>query len=179
MAKTARTKTTAANLPVPQDRNEAAATVSAIGELTRQLTRMETDMNDAISAVKELYEAKAAPVKLAIAEKTDGLSIWAEANRAKLTGGEKTKTVDLGTGVLRWRLRPPSVSISKVTDTLERIRALGLLQFIRIKEEIDKEAMLREPDLARTIAGVRIGSPGEDFIVETFEAQLSSDVAGA
>ena len=98
---------------------------------------------------------------------------------AALTGGDKTKTVDLGTGVLKWRFRPPSVRILKAEDVIARLKALALGRFVRTKEEVDKEAMLKEPQVARTVAGVSIGSGGEDFIVEPFEAELAAEPANA
>lgn len=171
----AKSKTLGANFPVPQSREEAAATVVAIGEINRSIQRLEADMNDELAAIKEAYEATAMPMREAAVEKTEGLKMWAEANRTKLTGGDKTKTVDLGTGVLRWRQRPPAVRISKMQDVMERLRTLGLGRFLREKVEIDKEAMLKEPDVARTIAGVSIGSAGEDFIIEPYEAALSAE----
>ena len=87
--------------------------------------------------------------------------------------GDKTKTVDLGAGIIKWRLRPPSVRLTKVEDIIERIKALRLRRFLRVSIEVDKEAMRKEPAVARTIAGVSIGSEGEDFIVEPFEAELA------
>lgn len=171
----ARTKTFGANLPVPQTREEAAATIVAIGELGRQHARIEADMNDELATSKQAYETIAAPLREAIEEKTEGLKMWAEANRSALTGGDKTKTVDLGTGVLRWRSRPASVRLSKIDDVLARLKSLGLTRFLRTKEEVDKEAMAREPELARTVAGVFIGSAGEDFIVEPYEAELAQE----
>lgn len=168
-----KTKTMGANLPVPQSREEAATMVRAIGDVSRERTRLETQMNDEIAAAKEEYEKAAAPLDEALKEKTEGLRIWAEANRSQLTGGDKTKTVDLGTGILKWRLRPPSVRLSKVEELIERLKKLGLQRFVRTKEEVNREAMQAEPDVARQVAGVSIGSAGEDFIVEPFEAELA------
>jgi len=173
-----RSKTHGANLPVPQSRDEAAATVTAIGNLNRELARLETGMNDALAQVKTRFEAMAEPHRTAVTEKTERLKIWAEANRQALTGGDKTKTVDLGTGLLKWRLRPPAVRLSKVDDVIERLKTLGLARFLRTKEEVNKEAMQAEPEVARTVAGVSIGSAGEDFIVEPFEARLADEQAG-
>ncbi len=171
----AKAKTFGANLPVPQSREEAASVVTAIGELNRKLARLQADMNDELAAVKERFEKEAEPHREALAGKTEGLKMWAEANRAALTAGDKTKTVDLGTGLIKWRLRPPMVRIAKTADVIERIKTLGLSRFLRVKEEVDKEAMLAEADVARTIAGVSIGSAGEDFIVEPFEAELAAE----
>lgn len=169
----ARNKTAGANLPVPQNRDDAAAAVTTIGDVGRQLKRLEADMNDELAKTKEAYEYLATPLRASIEEKTEGLKIWAEANRTALTGGDKTKTVDIGTGVLRWRLRPPSVRLLKIESILTSLRGLGLQRFVRTKEEVDKEAMLREPEVARMVPGVTIGSEGEDFIVEPFETALS------
>ncbi len=171
----AKAKVFGANLPVPQSREEAAATVRAIGELARHVTRIEADMNDELARIKQKGETDAASHKAALEEKTEGLKMWAEANRHVLTGGDRSKTVDLGTGVLKWRLRPPSVRLSKVEDVIERLKKLGLMRFLRTKEEVDKEAMQREPDVARTVAGVSVGSAGEDFIVEPYEAEISAE----
>ncbi len=171
----ARSKTIGANLPVPQSRDEAAATVTAIGDLNRTLARLEADMNDELAAIKTRFEKAAEPHRQALAEKTEGTKIWAEANRQALTGGDKTKTVDLGTGIIRWRMRPPSVRLIKVEDIIDRIKALGLTRFLRTKEEVNKDAMQAEPEVARTVQGVSIGSAGEDFIVEPFQAPLASE----
>ncbi|MCW5720408.1 MAG: hypothetical protein KIS86_04620 [Devosia sp.] len=51
----AKAKTLGTNLPVPQDRDEAAATITTIGELQRELTRIEADMNDRLAAIKETW----------------------------------------------------------------------------------------------------------------------------
>jgi|GEM_PF-1800630 len=40
-----------------------------------------------------------------------------------------------------------------------------------------KEAMLADPEKARMIAGISIGSEGEDFIAEPFEAEISAATA--
>lgn len=171
-----KTKTRAANLTVPQNRDEAAAAVRVIGELNRDIARITADMNDELAATKERFEKDAAPLRLRIETATEGLKMWAEANRTALTGGDKTKTVNLGTGEVKWRLRPPSVKIRGADAVINALRTLGLGRFIRIKEDVDKEAMLREADVARTVPGVSIGTDGEDFVVEPFEAELTAQV---
>jgi phage host-nuclease inhibitor protein Gam len=173
----AKSKTRGANLPVPQSLDEAAGVVRAIGDLNRNVARLEADMNDELAKVKERYEALAEPLRAAATGKTEGLKMWAEANRSALTGGDKSKTIDLGTGLVKWRLRPPSVRLSRMEEIIARLKMLGLTRFVRVKEEVNKEALLAEPEIAGTVAGVSIGSPGEDFIVEPFEAELSATAA--
>lgn len=171
--KPSKAKTRGANLPVPQSRDEAASMIAAVGDLSRALARIGADMNDELAAVKERYEAAAEPMRRALGDKIEGLRIWAEANRQALSGGRDIKTFDLGTGLIKWRDRPPAVSITKVKEVIARLKALGLHRFLRTKEEVNKEAMLAEPEVARQVAGVSIGSAGEDFVVEPYEAELA------
>ena len=160
------------NLPVPQSREEAAAHIRTIGDTTRAIARIEADMNDALARIKEEAEAKAAPFRDLVGRLTEGVRIWCDANRDALTDSGKRKFADLGTGKVEWRNLPPKVTIKGVEAVIGAIKTLGLSSFLRTKEEIDKEAMLREPDKARLVQGVSIGSEGETFAVEPFEAQI-------
>ena len=98
-----------------------------------------------------------------------GVQTWCEANRAELTKDGKTKTANLTTGEVRWRKRPPSVTIKGVDVVLETLQRLGLTRFIRVKNEPNKEAMLAEPEAVRGIAGISIVTGQEDFIVTPLE----------
>lgn len=170
----AKTKTRAVTAPVPQNRGEAASTVRRIGELDRELARREADMNDDLARIKEAVVSTAAPLVAERAGLVAGLQTWCEANRSVLTGGNKVKFADLGTGKIEWRTRPASVKgVPKdQAGMVARIKALGFLQFIRTKEEVDKEAMRADPDTARKVTGISVGSAGEDFAVEPFQVEL-------
>lgn len=172
MAK-AKTKTRGANLPVPQSRDEAAEAVRLIGQEGRELTRIQADMNDALARIKQEAEAKAAPIRESIETRTEGVKMWAEANRQALTSGGKVKHADLGTGMLRWKFLPPKVTLRDVEGILAKLKRRGLAQFIRVKEEINREAMLADPVVAQSIGGVTIGGDGEEFSIEPFAAELA------
>lgn len=180
MAK-AKTKTRGANLPVPQSREEAAAAVARIGALNREVTRIELAMSDEVAAIKASGEEKSGALKEQVEAATEGLKIWAEANRAQITNGHKTKTVDLGTGSISWRTAPNKVKgVPRAKEALAamiaQIKSLGLKQFVRTTEEINKEAMLADTVKAEKIPGIKIASDGESFEVEPFEV-VSGGVA--
>lgn len=172
-------KTRGANLPVPQNRDEAAEAVKTFGVVTRQIARIEHDLNDHIAEQKRIAEEAAAPLKEKAEALQEGLKIWAEANRDKITDGGKVKFADLGTGKISWRNRPAKVRLSKVEAVIAALKKLGLQRFIRTSEEVDKEAMLKETAAARLVPGVSIGSEGEDFYVEPFEVDLAAGKVGA
>ena len=168
-----KTKTKALSAPAAQSREEAQEMVARIGEISRELVRQEADLGDRLAAIKAEAETKAQPLKAELTRLHDAIQTWAEANREELTRQGRTKTVELTTGKVSWRNRPPKVSLRNVEGLIAYlVDELGG-QFIRTKREIDKEAMLADQALAKQLPGVSIKSAGEEFIVEPFDAQLA------
>ena len=176
MATKNRIKQAASAVYVPQSRDQVAAAIREIGELQRELTRVTADMNDELAAVKESYETEAEPRRQRVAALTQGVQIWCEASREALTLGGKTKTAVFTSGEICWRIRPPSVRITGQDAVLDILRRLGLTRFIREKQEVNKEAILNEPEELKHVPGIAI-SQGEDFVVTPFEAELSESAA--
>ena len=175
MTKTAKTKTAAA--PAAQTREEVERLIESIGADQRQLQRLEADLGDTLAAAKKAAEAKALPLKALIADSQDRVARWCEANRSDLTRAGKTKTVEFTTGTVSWRHRPPAVTLRGVDDIIDFLKnAKGGLSYLRVKEEVNKEALLASPQFAATVPGVKIGSAGEDFIVEPFGGDLTEGV---
>ena len=166
-----RIKTEAVDHWVPADRDQVNEAIAEIGRLQRERTRIETAMNDEQAAVKARHDAEAKPLGERISELHKGVSLWCEANRARLTQDGKVKFHDFATGQVKWRLRPPSIAIRGLEAVGAFLKQSGLERFLRIKQEIDKEALLREPDVAKTIPGVTI-SQREDFVVVPHESQI-------
>ncbi|SQD03507.1 phage host-nuclease inhibitor protein Gam [Escherichia coli] len=111
MAKPAKRIKSAAAAYVPQNRDAVITDIKRIGDLQREASRLETEMNDAIAEITEKFAARIAPIKTDIETLSKGVQGWCEANRDELTNGGKVKTANLVTGDVSWRVRPPSVSI--------------------------------------------------------------------
>ena len=150
-------------------REEVETAIKEVGDLQRELQRVATHQNDELAAITEKYAPQIADLQAQIKPLQKAIEIWCEANRAELTNNGKTKTGSFNTGEVHWRQRPPSVLIRKAEDVLERLRQLGLIRFIRTKEEPNKEAMLAEAELAATVTGVTIKKGVEDFVITPFE----------
>ena len=170
--KKTRIKQAASAVFVPQSRAQVADAISEMGMLQRELTRIAADMNDELSAVKESYEADAEPRRKRVEALTQGVQIWCEASRDALTQGGKTKTAVFTSGEVCWRNRPPSVRVTGKEAVLDVLRRLGLNRFIRENPEINKDAILNEPEALASVPGIAI-SQGEDFVVTPFEAELA------
>lgn len=168
MAK-AKPKTKARAIPAAQSRDEAENLIGRMGDLQRDLARIQANYGDEAARLKAEVEAVAIPLSEEIEDIRARVQGWCEANRNVLTQGGKVKFAALATGEVKWRLLPPKVSIRGVEAFLEECRRLGLTQFVRTKLEPNKEVMQAEAALARTLPGVTIGSEGEEFIVEPFQ----------
>lgn len=155
-----------------QTREEVEIAIKDIGDLQRELQRLATHQNDELAAITEKYAPKITALQEQMKPLQKAIEVWCEANRAELTQNGKTKTGSFNTGEVQWRQRPPSVSIRKADEVLARLRALGLTQFIRTKEEPNKEAMLAKPNIASTVTGITIKTAVEDFVIKPFEQEV-------
>ena len=170
MAKPSTTRLKAkAQVYVPQTRDEAAADIRKIGDLQRQFLRAQTAMNDEIAVITSASQPTLDEFKAQLTTLQEAVQVFCEANRAELTSDGKVKTANLITGEVSWRFNPPSVKISKVSAVLEMLERLNLARFIRTKAEINKDAILLEPETIRDLAGITIISGVEEFIITPFE----------
>jgi len=166
------TKTKAKATPwACQTKEQTQEAIHALGDAQRELTRLQTTINDQIATITDANKEQVEALKERIQTLVDGIHVWCEANRATLLVGGG-KEANLTTGIVKWRQRPPSVSIRSVDKVMDTLHALGLGRFIRSKDEPNKEAMLAEPQAVSGIAGINIIKGVEDFVIEPFEVEV-------
>ncbi|MDP3926181.1 MAG: host-nuclease inhibitor Gam family protein [Hydrogenophaga sp.] len=163
-------KAPAAAVPVPQSRADCAADIKKLGDAQRDFERTRAEMNDAIATITQRYQPSLEALDAQCQALAKGIQTWCEANRATLC--ENGKTANLVTGEVSWRQRPPSVRISGADSVIETLRRMQLERFVRTKDEVNKEAMLNEPDAVRGIAGISIVTGVEDFAVVPFAVDV-------
>lgn len=168
---TTRIKREAAAHPVPQTRDQVITLIARIGQHQRDRDRLEAAMNDELSAVRERWEAQAKPHALAIGELTKGIQLYCEAHRDELTRGGKTKTHTFASGEVKWRMRPPSVVVRGAEAVIEALKKARLGRFVRVKEEVNKDAVLADPEAVAAINGISLRQK-EDFVVQPWDTQL-------
>ena len=177
MAKSSKTRVkTTALVVAAQDKAEAAAHIRRIGDLTREVKRLSAEMGDKKAELEQEYRDLAAPHEAEIQALTASVQAFCEANRSELTQQGKTKTVDFVTGLVKWRVSPPSVKLTGTAAILAYMKEkTALARFIRVKEEINREAILNEAELFADgqVPGVRISSGVEDFVVEPTDPDLA------
>lgn len=144
------------------------AAFSQLAKLERRAADKAAKLKAKIDTLTAKHETDTAADAAEIARIRAGLAAYAEANREELTGG-KGKTVKLAAGCIKWRKTPAKVEITG--DAAEIIAALKrrrLSRFIRVKEEIDRAAVLKEAAAIKTpIDGLNITDGGETLSIET------------
>lgn len=163
-----------AQIDVPQNNGECAADIKQIGDLQRDLQREVTAMNDAIANVTAQYQPYIDAMNQQIEGLRKGVQAYCEANRSDLTNGGKVKTSNFVTGEVQWRKRPASLKITGVESVIKALKLLKLKDFIRTKEEINKEAILNEPKRVEGVAGIKIIKDVEDFVITPFEQEVKA-----
>ena len=166
------TRIKAKTLPaVPQSKNDCAAAIATLGDLTREFERERAEMNDAIADITKLHQPTLAALEERMQAIHAGVLAWCAAHRTELCGENDRlgKTANLVTGEVSWRIRPPSVTVRGLESVLDTLARMGMSRFIRTKSEVNKEAILNDPEAVRGIAGLTVVSGVEDFIVVPFE----------
>ena len=172
MATRIKSKTPAAT-HVPQSKTDCASDIKALGDLTRQFERSRGEMNDGIAHIAKSYQPVLEALETQMKALQTGIQTWCEANRASLCDGP-LKTANLVTGEVSWRQRPPSVSSRGAETVIETLQRMHLGRFVRTKEEVNKEAILNEPDAVRGIAGISVVTGVEDFSITPFALDVEA-----
>ncbi|ECG8512823.1 host-nuclease inhibitor protein Gam [Salmonella enterica subsp. diarizonae] len=168
--KVSRLKAAAASY-TPQSKEQVSVDIKKIGDIQRELTRIEADANDQIAVIMNQNTPKIEALRAELDVLQKGVQTWCEANRSSITKGS-SKTANLITGEVSWRTKPDSVSIKGVELVLEALKKLKLDRFIRRKEEINKDAILADKKAVENIKGISIVSGKEVFSITPFEQEI-------
>ena len=164
-------KTPTMRWPV-QTKEEVDDSIRRIGELQRERSRIETEMNDELAAVKKSYEQKAEKPTEELRVRLASVQAWCESRRTTLTAASKTAKFSMGE--VSWRKRPPKVSIRETEAVIQVLQTNGLERFLRRKVEIDRTAILREPDVAASVKGITVFQRWRGF----FDPALRDEAGG-
>ncbi|VEI47006.1 Mu-like prophage host-nuclease inhibitor protein Gam [Actinobacillus equuli] len=155
-----------------QSRDEVQSAIKEIGDKQRELLRLSTEMNDELAAISERYAPLLEAIKDALKPMQKGVQMWCEVHRNELTDNGKCKTGSFITGEVQWRIKPPSVRVRNAEAVIEALEGFGLHAFIRNRQEVNKEAVLADPEAVSAIEGISINSGEEEFIIKPFEQEV-------
>ncbi|EAQ9804679.1 host-nuclease inhibitor protein Gam [Salmonella enterica] len=171
MAKSKSRLKAAAASYTPQSKEQVSVDIKKIGDIQRELTRIETDANDQIAVIMNQNTPKIEALRAELDVLQKGVQTWCEANRSSITKGD-SKTANLITGEVAWRKKPDSVSLKGVEIVIETLKKLKLDRFIRRKEEVNKDAILADREAVKGVTGISIVSGKETFSITPFEQEI-------
>jgi len=118
--------------------------------------RLEAEREIALEKVREQYEELIAPVSIAYETCEARCMSWASRNRKTHFAATKVFETQYGSIILR-KGQPKLVIIgkAKVADIVKKLKELKLSDFVRTKETIDRQALLKKRD------GVVVSECGE------------------
>lgn len=155
---------------VCQNKMQAMEAITEVGNSQREITRLETQINDITAAAIAERKDRLDELRGIIETLSHGVQSWCEVNRDLLC--KKGKTVNLTTGEVSWRTRPPKVTLRGMDKIIEALKTQrGMKKFIRTKEEVNKDAILADPQAVKDIKGISIKSGVEDFVIKPFEVE--------
>ncbi len=165
-----------------KDNEEVAKAISRIGQLQREKTSIKTEIDEAISKLQTELAEKLAPIDQEISQITQSLYAWCELRKQHFF--VKNKSYELPTGALAYRQNPPSVSGNvtkkKIEEILKRNSLTEVVKkfelklakvFLRMKLEVNKEAILQDPKKAKLITGLNVEAK-EIFYVKPKETNI-------
>ena len=151
---------------------EFRAAFKLLAKLERRQADKEAKLQEKIADLTAKHQTAIAAFQQEQEALRTAVADYAEANRAALTDNGKSKTVKLAGGCIKWRKQPDKVKVSgEVPDILAALKRRRLSRFIRVKEELDKAAILKEASAIKTpIDGLNIVA-GEEKIAMVFGGQ--------
>ena len=150
---------------VPKGKAELGQFVFQIREAEQRINEIENDsqkeileLKNKINELEKKAKNKAKPYEVKSNELAQGVYIFAEGHRVELTDEGARKTVELAAGdKIRWYFTPPAVEVDDEKEALKELERRELSEFIRVKKEIDKEAILREPEKIKNLKHLSVG----------------------
>jgi len=158
----------------PQSRTQTATEIKSLGDVLREIRRLEADMNDQIAVITKAFEPaiKAQQERAKLLQSR--IQLWCEAHREELLEGEG-KSANLITGEVGWRIGNRSVRIEGGEDgefeAIEQLKGLGLGDLVRTIEQVNRAAILAEPDRIKGLACIKLVGGRESFWIKPFEQE--------
>lgn len=121
-----------------ETRDDADLALQRIGELQRFICCSSDEAGEKIADIRAQLLKDTQTASQALTENETALKTWAKTDLRTWSG----KTLNLVWGWIAWRTPPPKIVVKLEDETvIERLRARKMLTCIRVKEEVDKEAL--------------------------------------
>lgn len=167
-------------ISIPTSKEEANQILANMAILEQTVNGYEVSMNEELFKIRKRWEEMATPIVERYSQFEYAITEYANQNRDLLTKSGKTKTVKCNFGEFAWRTSSPSIEIKDEIAVIEQIKQLlkdehsEYKVFLKQIDSLNKNAMLANPELAKTLKGVSIKSGDEAFKIKPLYETLTS-----
>lgn len=168
--------------------DDIAPAIGRIAELNREKDSLESKANEKINAIQEALSADLKPLLDEIKKISLSVKQYVDKNRTKLFLDD-AKTVKLETGDIAYRSGKPSVATNStekvineildrndLTDVKTKFDKKMAKVYLRTKLELNKDAILENPDEAFEKTGVGIKEGAERFYIKPYATNTEMEV---
>lgn len=153
--------------PAPASVDDINQRLDRLGVIRGQLTELRTQLDDDIAQLRLQYADRIASLTAEEDALFGDVQAYCEARRAELTGNGRVKGHRFANGSVTWRKRPAGIEVADPEQVLAWLREHDMAPFIRVRETINKDALLDAPEIARSIPGVTYLPGTENFSIKT------------
>ncbi len=163
--------------------------IAEVARLTTEIKNAEDKTNESILILQQELADQIEPLKQEIKKISLSVKKFVDANREKLFKDE-VKTIKLETGDISYRSSGKKVGVNSSQKLIDSILADNNLTnvrdkfvkkmdkvFIRTKLELNKDAVLENPDTAKTVTGVEVAEGEESFYIKPYATNTEMQVA--
>jgi len=161
-------------IQTPKASSEVDDFIEAIAEFQKQEAKTIEEANEQIKRIGNRANRRVGLIRGRISKLAFLIRNYYVANKKELTSNGKLKVVKLLNGVFREYFTKRSVRlIGDESGAAEELEKAGLGRFVRIKKEIDKDAILRHPEKVAGIKSVKIIEKKKRFLITPRETNIS------
>jgi len=139
--------------------------------LESEIERIDSEGDRKIAEIKAKTAEAGKAMRERVKELSASLKAYSDFNKGTLF--KERKSIERSFGTFGYRKTPPKVETSR--DTVELLERLGMAQYVRVKKEVDKEALLNldDEELAKVDAARK---SKEEFFVVPKREQVNKDL---
>lgn len=146
---------------VPRSLEGAELLMKSLGSTQDEINVIEKDLKEKIETLKAEALKKLQPLTVKRDAKINALFTFADPRKAELT--RELRSVTLASGVFGWRLTTPRVETAQSDEeTIALLKSTGNVEFVRVIEEVDRQALLAKKPI---VPGIAYAQDDEFFVV--------------
>lgn len=150
-----------------ENKTELQTAISLLGEVRRDYANHKAQCDSEIAKIQAAYANVLQELESNEKELVTQITKYCNEHFDEVFQG-KSKTAKLITGEISRRIKPSSIVVEDLELALLKLKELNLREFIRVKEDLNKNALLDSPEIINEITGLKLQTGLETFLIKPY-----------